>query len=203
MWWAAGAGFSYQFIVEVMDGFSTAWGFSNTALAANAIGTRTFLAQQLAWKEQRIQLKYSFSTSNLTKMYGPEGDRARNLYGSSIFEQWLKDYNDQTYWASFNLWSLFGKPEHFPKWINLATGYSTNNLLGGHSNTWTTSVETIITSSRVRQRQYLFSLDVDFSRVNLPRSLKWINPISGLIKFPFPALELNSQKGAKGHWIYF
>ncbi|GAB5539527.1 MAG: DUF2279 domain-containing protein [Salibacteraceae bacterium] len=204
-WYAAGLGFSYQLVIEVMDGFSSGWGFSNYDLAFNTLGSGMFLAQQLGWDEQRLQLKYSFFPSGLTHLKGYEGRRARNLYGEHLYEQWLKDYNGQTYWLSANVWSLIGKPDNFPKWMNLAVGYSVNNFLGAESNSWTDPDDpnSILISSRTRQRQVLLSLDVDLTHVSLPKYLIWVKPIFGVVKFPFPALEWNDQKGLGGHWIYF
>ena len=205
IWFAAGLGYSYQLAVEVMDGFSSGWGFSNYDLLFNTVGTGLFTGQQLGWGEQRIKIKYSFWPSGLTKLSCSEGRRARNLYGEGLYEQWLKDYNGQTYWFSANIWSLIGKPDRFPKWLAVSAGYSANNLLGAESNTWTDpdDVTQKISSSRVRQRQLLFSLGVDLDHVDLPRTLKWMKPLFGLVKFPFPAIEINSQKGLKGHWLYF
>ena len=42
-----------------MDGFSDHWGFSWGDYAANVLGTSLLIGQELAWNEQRIQLKYS------------------------------------------------------------------------------------------------------------------------------------------------
>jgi len=205
IWYAAGLGYSYQLAVEVMDGFSSGWGFSNYDLLFNTIGTGLFTAQQFGWREQRIKIKYSFWPSGLTDLNGAEGRRARNLYGEGLYEQWLKDYNGQTYWLNANIWSLIGKPEKFPKWLAFSAGYSANNLLGAESNTWTDPDDETkeISSNRIRQRQFLFSLDVDLDHVDLPRSMKWLRPVFGLVKFPFPAFEINSHQGLKGHWLYF
>lgn len=205
MLFGAGLGTSYQFLIEIMDGYSAGWGFSWGDIASNTLGGATFLSQQWFWHEQRIQLKYSFTPINYNKYNDIEQRRLRNLYGSTIFEQWLKDYNAQTYWVSANVWSLIGKPDHFPKWLNIAAGYSSNNLFGAERNWWYNpdNPDEILSSSRIRERQYLLSLDIDFQKVNLPKKLLWMRPIFGLIKIPFPAIELNNVRGLKGHWIYF
>lgn len=204
VWLAGGLGFSFQLAVEVMDGFSAGWGFSNSDLLFNTIGTGLFIGQQFGWSEQRIKLKYSFWPSGLTKLPDPEGRRARNLYGTGIHEQWLKDYNAQTFWLSANIWSLVGKPNAFPKWINLALGYSTRGVLGAESNTWQfEDSPAIITSTRPRERQVLLSLDLETEHLKLPKALIWIKPIFGVIKIPFPALEWNDQRGFLFRPIYF
>jgi len=196
-------GFGYQTAIEVLDGRSAQWGFSLSDFGFNTGGSLLFFGQQALWKEQRIALKFSYQPSNYTNMKPLEASRARNLYGSSITEQWLKDYNGQTYWLSANIWSLAGKPDQFPKWLNIAIGYSLEGVYGAESNSWTLEDGTYYTSSQVRQRQLLLSLDVDLEKADLPKPLRWIQPVFGLIKIPFPALEWNSVYGLRGHWMYF
>ncbi|MEX2596590.1 MAG: DUF2279 domain-containing protein [Salibacteraceae bacterium] len=213
IWLSAGVSYSFITLVEVMDGYSAGWGFSAWDAAFNTLGTGAFLAQQLTWKEQRIKLKYSFYPSgldqnNTTGITVEEANRAENLFGTGLHEQWLKDYNGQTYWISANVWSLIGKPDRFPKWLNLAVGYSANNMLGAESNAWelypnVVENSEIYTSTLQRERQLLLSIDVDLDHVNLPIYLKWMRPLFGVIKFPFPALEWNSERGLVGHGIYF
>lgn len=208
IWWAAGLAYSYQLGVEIMDGFSEGWGFSNYDLLFNTLGSGGFVAQQLGWKEQRIKLKFSFWPSGLDQMndYGSnfrEVDRAEALYGKAIYEQWLKDYNGQTYWMSANLWSLTGKPDHLPKWINISLGYSVNNMLGAETNSWQLSDNSRYSSALTRERQLLLSLDLDLDHVPLPKRLIWIKSVVSVIKFPFPALEWNSERGLVGHPFYF
>lgn len=204
-WYAAGLGYSYQTVIEVMDGFSQGWGFSNYDLLFNTIGSGAFLAQQLGWEEQRFRIKYSFWPSGLTRLDGAEGRRARNLYGENLYEQWLKDYNGQTYWVSANIWSLIGKPAGFPKWLSVSAGYSVNNLLGAEQNIWedTDDPTQQISSNRVRNRQLLLSLDIDLEHTSLPKGLVWLRPLFGLVKLPFPALEWNSIHGFRGYYLYF
>ena len=203
--WSASASYSFQLTVEIMDGFSDGWGFSLYDLGFNSFGTGFFVGQELVWKEQRIEIKYSFTPSGLTNLDGFEGRRARNLYGNSILEQWLKDYNGQTYWLSANIWSLVGKPEKFPKWVNLALGYSANNMLGAESNSWTDpdDASSTLTSNKIRERQFLLSMDVDLNKMQLPKYLNWLKLYFSVVKIPFPALELNSEKGLRAHPFYF
>ncbi len=58
--YGAGLGFVFLSTVEVMDGFSSQWGFSVGDMVANTTGTAIFVTQELLWKEQRIQPKFSF-----------------------------------------------------------------------------------------------------------------------------------------------
>ncbi len=199
---ALALGYSYQLVVEIFDGFSSGWGFSITDQVSNTIGTATFFAQEEIWHEQRFRWKYSFWPGSTDNFSNAEKQRAEDLYGSSITEQWLKDYNGQTYWLSTNIWSIAGKPDRFPRWLNMAVGYSSNGLLGAKSNGWEVDGE-VYNSSIQRQRQLLLSLDIDLYHARLPKALEFIKPVFGLIKFPFPALEWNSEQGFKGHALYF
>jgi hypothetical protein len=204
IWLAGGLSYSFQFAVEMMDGFSSGWGFSNYDLLFNTVGSGLFMAQQFGWHEQRIKLKFTFWPSGLTDLPDPEGRRAKNLFGTGLHEQWLKDYNGETFWLSANIWSLAGKPNNFPKWINVALGYSVNGLLGAETNTWQFSDSpAIIRSSRPRERQFLLSLDIETENMNLPKALVWIKPIFGVVKIPFPVLEWNDKRGFAFRPLYF
>lgn len=60
IWLGGLSGLAYQSIIEIQDGFSSEWGFSWGDMAANTLGAATFVAQQLGWKEQRLQIKLSY-----------------------------------------------------------------------------------------------------------------------------------------------
>ena len=55
------SGFTYMTVIELMDGFSDGWGFSWGDLYANALGSGFAIGQKILWKEQRIQIKFSYS----------------------------------------------------------------------------------------------------------------------------------------------
>ena len=90
----------YMSIVEVLDGFSSKWGFSKGDMFANIFGTALFAFQQKAWNQQRISLKFSFHTTGFAQYYSSE-------LGKNLVSRMLKDYNGQTYWLSFNMASFF------------------------------------------------------------------------------------------------
>jgi hypothetical protein len=161
------SGFTYMTAIEIMDGYSAGWGFSWGDIGANALGTGMAIGQKLLWKEQRIQLKFSFYSSPYAK-YRP------NILGDEIYMQVLKDYNGQIYWLSVNPSSFIKKENKFPKWLNIADG-------------------TIRTFNRYRQG-YL-SLDVDFTRIKTKsRFLKSVFTCINVIKIPFPNLEVSEGK---------
>src|SRR6185312_2853731 len=53
-------GTAYMTAIEIMDGFSSGWGFSWGDELANVSGSALFTLQQYYWNEQRIHFKYSF-----------------------------------------------------------------------------------------------------------------------------------------------
>ncbi len=195
IWYGAGIGFLFQATVEVFDGFSSQWGFSATDIAANTLGTAIFISQQLAWNEQRIQLKFSFHQSDYSN-YRP------NVLGSNLAENILKDYNGQTYWISANPYSFMNKDSKFPKCLNVAVGYGANGMIGGYSNPSVVGDQTVPQFDRYRQ--YYLSLDVDLTKIQtrskfLSAAFKLIN----VIKLPAPAIEFNNGHKTKFHALYF
>ncbi len=182
-------GLGFLTAVEVMDGFSEEWGFSWTDMAANAAGTGLYVGQELLWQEQRITLKYSFHRTRFAKM------RPDKL-GDGWSEEFLKDYNGQTYWLSANIDS-FLKTDVIPHWLNLAFGYGADGMLTGEAND-------PLFLNQDRTRQYYLSLDIDLTRIKTSsRFLKTIFDVFNVIKVPFPTLELNSKGRVKLHYIYF
>lgn len=185
-------GLGYQTAIEVMDGFSAEWGFSPGDMAANAFGASLFTAQQMAWDEQRIRLKFSF-TPSIYADYRPE------LLGSSLREQVFKDYNGQTYWLTwnpneFNLWSAW------PAWLDIAMGYGANGMTGGSFN----APGTPETSAFERERQYYLSLDIDLYALPAKRTwFKVLRTAFGYIKIPAPALVYGSKNGWDASFLSF
>lgn len=182
------SGLAYMTAIEVMDGYSAGWGFSWGDMGANALGSGLAIGQEALWKQQRIQLKFSFYQSPYAQ-YRPE------LLGKSLPTQVLKDYNGQTYWLSVNPSSFFKTENRFPKWINVAVGYGADGMLGARYNTVVVMDENGNTRSFDRYRQYYFSLDIDFTRIPV-KSKFWKAVFSGIniIKVPFPNLELSQGR---------
>jgi len=56
-WIGFAGGMLFQATVELMDGFSEAWGFSWGDMAFNTLGSGIYLGQELLWNEQRIYFK--------------------------------------------------------------------------------------------------------------------------------------------------
>lgn len=182
--YGATLGFGFLTAVEVLDGFSSEWGFSWGDIGANALGTGLYISQELLWNEQRIDLKFSFHQTSYAEQ------RPETL-GKSFFEQVLKDYNGQTYWLSFNLHSFFKKSK-IPEWLNLAVGYSGNGMLYGSK-----VPDNQVLTTNSRYRQFFLSFDLNLQKIRTESAfLRTIFNIFNLIKVPFPALEINKNGGA-------
>jgi uncharacterized protein YfiM (DUF2279 family) len=189
IWFGGTLGLFFLTSVEVFDGYSSAWGFSWGDVAVNTAGSGMFIAQQLAWDEQRVLLKYSFHKSDYAQL-------RPNLLGENITEQAIKDYNGQTYWMSANIASFLGDNTTFPKWLNFAVGYGADGMVGAFDNSLYANI--------TRQRQYYISLDIDLTRIKTKS--KFVNTLFGtfgFLKFPLPTIEFNSDGNTKFYGFYF
>ncbi|MCH2198617.1 MAG: YfiM family protein [Flavobacteriales bacterium] len=179
-------GVGYLTAVEVMDGFSAGWGFSTGDMMANVGGSALFIAQQGIWKEQRLKLKYNFLPTEYP-------DYRPNVLGSSFIEQSLKDYNGQAYWITTNpaKWNM---SDRWPKWFDLAFGYSADGMTGGFENVFPSIPEGEPTPDFQRTRQFYLSLDIDLNE--LPAQRSWFRAfrrVIGFVKIPAPAIGVNSN----------
>ena len=195
IWYGGMVGAFYQTTIEILDGFSSQWGFSIGDFTANTVGSGLLIAQELAWKQQRIVFKYSFHQTKYPP-YRP------NLLGSSFYENLLKDYNGQTYWLSVNPYSFMSKDSKFPKWLNIAIGYGAEGMTGARTNPIYMDGNGNQISFE-RYRQFYLSLDADLTKIKTnSKFLKTIFMAVGAVKIPAPALEFNKY-GVKGNWIGF
>ena len=189
-------GFSYMTIVEIMDGYSKGWGFSWSDMGANALGTGIAIAQEALWKEQRINLKFSFHTTNYPQ-YNP------NLLGDDLLAQSLKDYNGQTYWLSVSPFSFIKSDKKLPKWLAISFGYGADGMIGANYNNIAVIDEEGNVTEFSRQRQYYLSLDVDLSKIKTRyKFLQAVFNAFNIIKIPAPTLEFQNGK-TKFYYLYF
>lgn len=188
--YGATLGFTFLSAVELLDGYSKAWGFSWGDILANGAGSSLFIAQELLWMEQRIALKYSFRQTRYAQ-YRPD------TLGHSVLEQLVKDYNGQTYWLSANLSSFF-KTYKIPKWLNLAFGYGGEGMLQG------THIPTNpFVKSNKRYRQYYLSFDINLNAIKTKsRFLKSVFKVISAVKVPLPTIEFNKEKSVF-HLFFF
>ncbi len=188
------SGLAYMSAIEVMDGYSKGWGFSWGDMSANLLGSGLAIGQKIVWNEQRIHLKFSYSSSSYAQ-YNP------SLLGKSFSEQILKDYNGQTYWLSVNP-SAFMKPQtKFPKWLNIAIGYGSNGMIGAENNNMIITDKDGKIINFNRYRQCYLSLDADLTRIKTKsKVLKTIFSCINIIKIPFPNIEFSEGK-IKGNYF--
>ena len=208
-----GMGLLFQSTIEILDGFSTQWGFSNWDMGFNLIGAATFFTQQYYWNEQRIRIKLSafpFEYSNDIINSGPNqislSERAADLYGTSLPSRILKDYNAINIWASMNIHDLMGPIKSVPSWLNVAVGIGANNLYGGFENKWNKNGMSYEVPNDLypRYNQYFLGLDVDWTKIKTDHAfLKTLFKMINIFKFPSPTIELNSRGNWKWHWLYF
>lgn len=186
-WLGAGVSLLSLTSIEVLDGFSQAWGFSWGDQIANTAGVGLFLGQELLWQEQRIRLKFSYLPS-------PYADLNPELLGRDWTERWLKDYNGQTYWLSVNP-GAFGKANtRWPAWLNVAAGYGADGMVTGRGE----ALDPLSSFAYERVRQYYLSLDVDLTQI--PTNKRWVRILldaGGLIKIPAPGVQYDTKGGLK------
>jgi hypothetical protein len=196
------SGAAYLTVIEFLDAHSSQWGWSWGDIAANIFGSGIFISQELLWKEQRIQYKFSFHT----KSYGEQqlDQRAGDLFGESWYERMLKDYNAQTYWLSANIKSFFPKSK-IPAWLNVAAGYGADGMFGGFENKWTDESGNEVTRYDIpRIRQFYIAPDIDFTKIKTNK--KWLRTalfVLNSFKCPAPVLMLDSKGKFKAYAFYF
>lgn len=202
IWIGGMSGAAYQTVIEVLDGFSEGWGWSWTDFSANILGSGLLVAQELAWNDQRIKLKFSFHR----KIYDDAelNSRSNSLFGKSTAERLLKDYNGQTYWASANIRSFFPKAK-VPGWLSIAVGYGAEGMFGGRENIGKDDNGTIIFNRTdiKRYRQWYFAPDIDLTKIKTnKKGIKFLLTVLSAFKFPSPALQFSNGK-LKGYFLYF
>lgn len=201
--WISGlTSFAFQTTIEYLDGKSEEWGWSWSDCAANVLGSGSFIAQELAWDEQRIKFKWSFHRKSYSD---PQlNQRSDELFGESTPERILKDYNGQTYWASANLKSFFPK-SNLPSWLSVAVGYGAEGMFGGEENIARDENDNIIfdRTDIKRRRQWYLSPDIDFTKIKTKKkAVKFLFSVLSAFKFPAPALQFSNGK-FKAHFLYF
>lgn len=186
-------GFLFQTPIEIFDGLYEGWGFSWSDMIANAGGSVLFVSQELMFDQQLFSMKFSYYPSIYPEYH--------SFLGENHFERFFYDYNAHTYWLSGNVKRITGIKK-IPAWLNIAFGYSANGMIFEFHNPDFYNGKPF--PHLERYRQYLFSLDIDFSRIKTDK--KWLNQIlKGInhLKVPFPTIEFNRVDGFKILPLYF
>lgn len=188
--WGGMMGFLILTPIEILDGFSQEYGASWGDLIANAVGSAAAMAQFMIWKEARIKPKFSFTPTSLAK-------ERPNVLGDGLYEEFLKDYNGQTYWLSVDMYAFLSPQSKFPKWLNFVVGYGANNMVYAND-------QQNLIQGYDAYRQYYLGVDFDLSyftgKSKLVNTLLYI---VDLIHLPAPTLEYNRKDGVKFHFLKF
>lgn len=190
IWLGGSMGLIYLTGIELMDAKSAAWGFSYGDMIANTTGSFLFIAQQKFWNQQRVTLKFSYHETQFPKM-NPE------LLGRNFQQRLLKDYNGQTYWASFNISGFLASDAAFPKWTNFAIGYGATNMI--RAKNYVNDVNNF-----KHERKFYFSFDADLTRIHWKK--KWMKTtakILSFVKIPSPTFEIQNDGNSKFHFLFF
>ncbi len=202
-WIGFGASMVLMSSIEVFDGFSAKWGASWGDLGFNLLGSGLSLGQQLLWQQQRIRVKLSVQPHRYPPDLQPRVDE---LYGTTVAELVLKDYNATAIWLSVNPGSFLPESSRFPKWLNLALGYGAEGLYGGLENKWIDPQSGLIIDRTdiPRYRQWFLSPDIDLTRIRTRKPWqRTLLEVLSIVKVPAPALEFNPQDGLRWHWLMF
>ena len=200
--WKGGAiGWVFLTGIEVFDGFSDQWGFSTGDMIANTAGSALAIGQELAWDEQRIQMKWSFYRKHYKD--ASLNSRSAEIFGKSTSERLLKDYNGQTYWLSTSLRSFFPQ-SRIPKWLQISVGTGAEGLFGANRNLSTDKYGNV-TFDRTdikRYRQWYLAPDIDLTKIKTKKKgIKFALNLLNVIKFPAPSLEFSNGK-FKWNWLH-
>ena len=189
--------FGYMLGVELLDGYSTEWGFSIYDVIGNGLGTILYTFQERKFKNQPFKIKFSSNKSTYASC-------RPSLLGENRLQQILKDYNGQTYWLTFNYNELWNKRIKLFDYIDFAFGYSIDGFTGGHNNPEISSCNCLINdcNNLKRTSQFIFSVDLNTSKIKNKHPIlgKFLLPFD-IVKIPFPAFILNNSKNFK--LIYF
>ena len=184
VWYGVGVSLGFQTTLELLDAHTEEWGWSWGDVAGNVLGSAGYLTQKLIWNEQRIIPKFSYTPTEFAEI-------RPSVLGGTFAESLLKDYNGQTYWLSVSPGAFF-KNSKIPKWACISIGYSAHEKLVGSEAFYQDPITGLEYNE---QREFLFSLDIDFSRIPVKRP--WVRAILkklNYLKIPFPALMLRDGK---------
>ncbi|WP_276374396.1 DUF2279 domain-containing protein [Chryseolinea sp. H1M3-3] len=179
-------GFGVMLPIEILDGFSDAYGASTGDLIANAAGSAFFFGQSRLWNEIRIYPRFSFHRTKYAELRS-------DLLGNDLTSEILKDYNGQTFWLSVDM----DKFLKFPKWLNFAVGYGAEGMV------YARDYQNTNAGYLSPYRQYYFSVDFDLSGIKTKsKAVKTLLFLANMIKIPAPTIEF-SNNSVKFRALYF
>ena len=192
--YGATLGLILQTPIEIMDGIHEGYGFSWGDMAANTMGSALVLGQELLFREQLIKYKFSYWESEYSS-------KANGYLGTNSFNRIFNDYNGQTYWLSYPINQILPN-KITPDWVNIAVGYGAKGMYGEFINI--TEYNGVAIPPTIRYRQFLLSLDIDWTRIKTDsKFFKILLRGMTFIKLPFPTFEYNTKGEFKGYYFYY
>jgi VanZ family protein len=182
-------GIVLQTPIEIFDGFSRTYGASVSDALANVAGSAFLVGQELAWGKVRIMPKFSFNRS-------PYAPRRLEMFGESLPEQILKDYNGQSYWLAFDVSSFLPAESRYPKWLGFSLGYGAGEMIYGNPSQ---------NQAMGYQSYRRFFISPDINLQNIPSRKKLVKAVFyalNAFRMPLPAVELNTKTGIIFHPFY-
>lgn len=187
-------GLILQTPIEIMDGSHEGFGFSWGDMFANSMGSALIISQEILFNEQLVKYKFSYWETSYSH-------KANGYLGTNSLDRILNDYNGHTYWLSCPINKLLPN-KITPEWLNLAVGYGAKGMYGEFENISDYNGAAI--PSTIRYRQYLLSLDIDWTKIETnSKSLNILLRGLTFVKFPAPALEYNTKGELKVYLAYY
>lgn len=182
--------------IDVMDGFSSSWGFSPGDLLANSTGSALLIGQNLLWGEQKMIIKWTYQRTDEVK------ENPADL-GTSWTNEWLHNYNGQTYWLTFNAGNIIKPQKTWQKVLGIAVGKGAQNMYLETRQLELDSLNGFYDRGE-RYHQWYLSLDIDLTHIPTKNKvLKSLFLVSRFIKLPTPTLAYNKVNGMQFKTFYF
>jgi uncharacterized protein YfiM (DUF2279 family) len=193
IWYGGTWGLLLQTPIEIMDGFSSEWGFSWGDALANTLGTTLLIGQEYAFGEQRFRPKFAYFPTEFAR-------QNPNLFGSSLPENIIKDYNGQGYWLSTPINSYIPNV-YTPTWFCISFGIGAKGMTRGRA--VDQENDTNVPHYK-RYRQFFLSFDVNLSGIDTKNEIgNTALDVLSWIKIPSPTIEYSNYRGFKAHLLYF
>jgi hypothetical protein len=197
--WGSLLGLSYMTYVEILDGYSTGFGFSPSDFYADFAGAGFFVAQHYFPFLQNFSPKFEYVNPKWLGEY----DRMPH-------DTFIDNYSAQTFWMSINIRNLFGGviKEYCPKWLNLAVGYAAYSLSAYDYLTgeymYPEKISYRVNPFTSGNRKLIIALDYDLAKMlpDGPPFWNWMKQSLNLFKLPSPAIEFGFEGKTKVYLLY-
>lgn len=195
LFWGGVSSLATMTQIEVLDGFTAAYGFSPADYTANIVGAFWPLAQEMWSPLNVVTFKMSYHTARFEKAVAP------NV---------MEDYNRQTYWLAFDVNRMLPEPtrDWWPDWLGVAVGYGVTNAFTYVSHREYDALRPhrsyLVTRRPAHMmREYYVALDVDPTRL-VPEHW-WLHDLVRPLKYlhlPSPAIRFR-EDGTRFFALYF